>query len=66
MPVAIGISDIYDSNELFDKLAILIVNNVKVNKWIFKIDNEINSNGLAYLKIKKWKEAKDLIEINNL
>jgi hypothetical protein len=55
LPVPIGISELYDSNELFDKLAFLIMNNLKVKKWIFKIDNEINSNGIAYLKLKNWK-----------
>lgn len=55
MPTPISSVDIYDEQEFFVSLAKLIANNLYVHTWIFKIDDEFNSRGHAYLNISQIK-----------
>lgn len=43
--------DIYDEQEFISSLAQLITKNLYVSTWIFKIDDEFNGRGHAYLNI---------------
>lgn len=51
VPTAISSVDIYDEQEFMLSLAKLIVNNLYVHTWLFKIDDEFNGRGHAYLNI---------------
>lgn len=51
VPTPISSVDIYDEQEFVVSLAKLIANNLYVHTWIFKIDDEFNSRGHAYLNI---------------
>ena len=42
IPIPLGIFEIYDYDEMINSLTILISNNLDVNTWLFKIDNEFN------------------------
>lgn len=52
-------------------LSILIVNNLSVDTWIFKIDDENLGRGIAYFNVNSIKYLKNIrkaqgeIEINN-
>ncbi|XP_014672749.1 PREDICTED: IQ domain-containing protein H-like [Priapulus caudatus] len=50
-PCAPGMCDVYTSEELYDKLAHLIVNNLSVKRWLFKINMEIDGRGTAYCDV---------------
>lgn len=43
--------DIYDETEFVHSLAQLIAKNLYVSTWIFKIDDEFNGRGHAYLNV---------------
>ena len=60
MPTAISSVDIYDDNEFYMSLARLIANNLYVNKWLFKIDDEFNGRGHAYINIDQVKALTNL------
>jgi len=52
-----GAHDIYDVHDLYAYLAKLMVDNLNVSKWFFKIDNESGGRGLAWLEsssIRLW------------
>ena len=51
VPTAISSVDIYDEQEFMLSLAKLIANNLYVHTWLFKIDDEFNGRGHAYLNI---------------
>jgi len=51
VPTAISSVDIYDEQEFLLSLAKLIAHNLYVHTWIFKIDDEFNGRGHAYLNI---------------
>jgi hypothetical protein len=51
IPTPPGAFEIYDEKEFFNTLSILIVNNLRVETWIFKIDDENQSRGIAYFNI---------------
>lgn len=51
MPTPISAIDIYDEQEFMLSLAKLIANNLYVTTWIFKIDDEYNGRGHAYINI---------------
>ena len=53
MAFPISAWDIRDEAEFYDSLADLIKNYLNVNIWIFKMDNEINGRGIAYLQLDK-------------
>ena len=60
MPTAISSVDIYDEQEFFLSLAKLIANNLYVHRWLFKIDDEFNGRGHAYLNIDSVKPLSNL------
>jgi len=47
VPTPISAYDIYEPNDILNSLAKLILGNLYVDCWIFKIDNEINGRGHA-------------------
>ena len=60
MPTPIAAYDIYDRQEFNISLARLIANNLFVNTWIFKIDDESNGRGHASLNVES---VKTIIEL---
>lgn len=60
MPTPISAIDIYDEQEFYLSLAKLIANNMYVQTWVFKIDDEFNGRGHAYLTIDSIKPLADL------
>lgn len=62
-----GEFDIYNKDQLYEQLAQAIVDNLHVQRWIFKLDDEFNGRGIAYCDIAKnlncYKSAlKDMIK----
>jgi len=55
VPIPPGAFEIYDEKEFINTLAILIVNNLSVENWIFKMDDENLGRGLAYLDVNSIK-----------
>ena len=55
VPIPPGAYDIYDEREFLTTLTRLISNNLHVNTWIFKIDNEFNGRGTAWLDVTQLK-----------
>jgi hypothetical protein len=51
IPTPPGAFEIYEEKEFINTLAILILNNIKIDTWIFKVDDENNSRGIAYLNV---------------
>ena len=51
VPTPISAYDIYDMGELMNSLAKLILENLFVDTWIFKIDTELNGRGHATLHV---------------
>lgn len=54
LPQPQGVCDMYDLPDLIEKLAFLITDNPGVSKWVFKIDDDTHSRGIAYLSLAKW------------
>jgi hypothetical protein len=52
--------DIYDEQEFTLSLAKLIVGNLYVQTWVFKIDDEFNGRGSAYLNLDHVKSLASL------
>ena len=42
IPVPLGVYELYDINEFYNSLSVLITNNLNIDSWILKIDNEFN------------------------
>jgi hypothetical protein len=60
VPTPISAVDIYDEQEFLLQLAKLIANNLYVNTWLFKIDDEFNGRGHAYLTVDNIKALSDI------
>ena len=60
VPTPLSAIDIYDDQEFILSLAKLIANNLYVNTWIFKIDDEFNGRGHAFLNIDNIKPLADI------
>ena len=60
VPTPISAYDIYDKAEFELSLARLIAHNLYVNTWIFKIDDEFNGRGHAYLNVEQVKTITEL------
>lgn len=43
-----GAHDVYDEEDFYNYFAKLIVDNIEVSRWVFKIDNEFGGRGIAY------------------
>jgi len=51
VPTAPGAFEIYEEKELINTLAILILNNIRIDTWILKIEDETSSRGVAYFEV---------------
>lgn len=60
VPTAISSIDIYDEQEFMLSLAKLIANNLYVHTWVFKIDDEFNGRGHAFLNIDQIRQLANL------
>lgn len=60
IPTPISAYDIYDRAEFESSLARLIANNLYINTWIFKIDDEFNGRGHASLHVENVRTITEL------
>ena len=60
IPIPPGSYDIKNEKEFILTLTKLIAYNLDVQKWVFKIDNEFGSRGIAYLNVDAIKPISDL------
>lgn len=60
VPTPVSSVDIYDEQEFHHSLAKLIVSNLFVQTWIFKIDDEFNGRGTAFLNLDHVKSLQNL------
>jgi hypothetical protein len=60
VPIPIGTYDIYHENEFEISLTKLILSHIHIDTWIFKIDDENNGRGFAWLEVKSIKAIKSL------
>jgi IQ domain-containing protein H len=60
VPTPVSSVDIYDEQEFVLSLAKLIVGNLYVQTWVFKIDDEFNGRGTAYLNLDHVKSLSNL------
>lgn len=65
IPFPISAWDIQTEAEFYETLADLIRKYLHVNVWLFKIDNEINGRGIAYLQLDKIKSFIELKKEKN-
>ena len=63
IPCPPGAYEIYDEKELINSLTILIANNITINNWIFKIDDEFNGRGIAWFSVNGINYFKELRKI---
>lgn len=68
VPTPISAIDIYDEQEFMLQLAKLIANNLYVNTWVFKVDDEFSGRGHASLYVDSIKSLSEIrrkqVEIN--
>lgn len=60
IPIPMSAYDIQDRHEFELALAKLIVNNLDVNIWIFKMDDEFSARGHAMLDVEQIKTVVEL------
>ena len=60
VPVPVGAHDIYNEETFFDQLAKLVAENLYIDNWIFKIDDEYGGRGHAYLDVTSIKSVMEL------
>jgi len=60
IPIPMSAYDIQDREEFEMALARLIVNNLDVNVWVFKIDDEFQARGHAILEVEQLKTVVEL------
>lgn len=51
VPTAPAAYEIYEEKEFINTLAILILNNIRIDTWVFKIDDETCSRGIAFFEV---------------
>lgn len=56
-----NVREVYSFEHLIEGLAYLIVNNLLVQKWIFKIDHHVQGRGIAYCDIIPYLDCYDWI-----
>lgn len=56
-----GAADIYDDDEFFTSLAGLVLKHPQIRTWVFKIDDERDSRGIAYIDLRKIKELAETL-----
>jgi hypothetical protein len=60
MALPISAWDIKNEEEFYSSLTSLVKNHITINIWIFKIDNEQNGRGIAYIALDKVKSFMEL------
>ena len=60
IPISVSAYDIYERKEFEQALARLIANNLDVNVWIFKIDDEFGGRGHASLDVEQIRTVVEL------
>ena len=60
IPIPVSAYDIYDRAEFESALARLIANNLDVNVWIFKVDDEFGARGHASLDVEQVRTIVEL------
>lgn len=61
LPIGPWAADIYDEDEFFTSLAGLVVKFPHIRTWLFKIDDERDSRGLAYVDVSKIREVSEAV-----
>ncbi|NXJ55367.1 IQCH protein, partial [Spizaetus tyrannus] len=51
VPTPPGASDIYNNEQLISVLSQLIIDNMEVQRWLFKVNDESGGNGTAYCDV---------------
>jgi len=60
IPIPVSAYDIYEKDEFETALSRLIANNLDVNVWIFKMDDEFNGRGHASLNVEQVRTIMEL------
>lgn len=60
IPISVSAYDIYERKEFEQALARLIANNLDVNVWVFKIDDEFGGRGHASLDVEQVRTVVEL------
>jgi len=61
VPIGPWAVDIYDEDEFFTSLAGLMVKHPHIRTWLFKIDDERDARGHAYIDLAKMREVTDAL-----
>ncbi|KAL4447016.1 hypothetical protein ABPG74_013868 [Tetrahymena malaccensis] len=59
-PTAPGAENIFDEEDLINKLTILIAKYSNVNTWVFKIDGEFKGRGIAFFSLESIRVLSDI------
>eukprot|EP00466_Bigelowiella_natans_P016617 jgi/Bigna1/53430/estExt_Genewise1Plus.C_190183 len=62
VPIMHGVGGIYDEKEFFKYFSKLVVENLDVKRWIFKIDHERGGRGIAFIDMMSLQERDSNIE----
>lgn len=60
IPISVSAYDIYERKEFEQALSRLIANNLDVNVWLFKIDDEFGGRGHASLDVEQVRTVMEL------
>jgi IQ domain-containing protein H len=60
IPAPPGAYEIYDEKEFVNSLTVLIANNLAIDNWIFKIDDEFSGRGIATFTVGDLKQIKSI------
>lgn len=58
----ISTMEMYDYGELLNTFSVLILKYPEITSWVFKIDDEINGRGIAYVDLSSSKFVKHLLK----